>query len=321
MSANFDREYRLAAGKAGGMGFEIGEKSKSQPVPLHINFSIERTDLETQNTGRVTVWNLNQEHLATLDEKDCVLSLKAGYGSRMPLIFAGIVTNCVTTHDGADRKTEIEVVDNLVEIRDTYVTISYVRTVNWKTIFDDVANQMGVAVTYSYNAEFADIANGFSFVGLARDIMTKGCACCGLVWSLQNGVMQVKKPGDVMSREVFVLSEDSGLLGIPARVTEANSETSDKTSIGWEVEGNDAGVCAGDPEHRPTWASRHPYGHAGADRQLRRRKGHRNGQARDEVQETGREDDGFPTSHRRSGRVPAGGRTGRNDCVSGQARR
>lgn len=236
MSANFDREYRLAAGKAGGMGFEIGEKSKSQPVPLHINFSIERTDLETQNTGRVTVWNLNKEHLATLDEKDCVLSLKAGYGSRMPLIFAGIVTNCVTTHDGADRKTEIEVVDNLVEIRDTYVTISYVGTVNWKTIFDDVANQMGVAVTYSYNAEFADIANGFSFVGLARDIMTKGCACCGLAWSLQNGVMQVKKPGDVMSREVFVLSEDSGLLGIPARVTEANSETSDKTSIGWEVE-------------------------------------------------------------------------------------
>lgn len=91
MSANFDREYRLAAGKAGGMGFEIGEKSKSQPVPLHINFSIERTDLETQNTGRVTVWNLNKEHLATLDEKDCVLSLKAGY-------FASCVTN------GADSK-------------------------------------------------------------------------------------------------------------------------------------------------------------------------------------------------------------------------
>ena len=98
-------------------------------------------------------------------------------------------------------------VDNLVEIRDTYVTISYVGTVDWRTIFDDVANQMGVAMTYSYNAEFADITNGFSFVGHARDIMTKGCACCGLVWSLQNGVMQVKKPGDVMSREVFVLSE------------------------------------------------------------------------------------------------------------------
>ena len=39
MSANFDREYRLAAGKAGGMGFEIGEKSKSQPVPLPVSYT------------------------------------------------------------------------------------------------------------------------------------------------------------------------------------------------------------------------------------------------------------------------------------------
>lgn len=235
-SENFDRQYRLAAGKAGGMGFEIGETSKSQPVALHINFSLQKSDLETQNTGRVTVWNLNKQHLATLDEKDCVLSLKAGYGNRMPLIFAGIVSSATTTNDGADRKTEIEVVDNLVEIRDTYVTISYTGNVNWKTIMDDVANQMGVAVTYSYNATFADIPNGFSFVGQARDIMTKGCNCCGLVWSLQNGVMQVKKPRDTMSREVYVLSEDSGLLGIPARVTEAAAQESSTPEIGWDVE-------------------------------------------------------------------------------------
>ena len=201
---NFGREYRVAIGKAGEAGFEIGQRSESQPVPLHINFSIERTDLETQNTGRITIWNLNKQHLAALEEKDCCLSLKAGYQNRLPLIFSGIVTSVTTAYDGADRRTEVEVVDNLVEIRDTYVSISYTGTVNWKTIFDDVAGQMGVAISYSYNAEFVDIPNGFSFVGLARDIMTKGCACCNLVWSLQNGVMQVKKPGDVMSKEVFV---------------------------------------------------------------------------------------------------------------------
>ena len=188
-SENFGREYRVAIGKAGEAGFEIGQRSESQPVPLHINFSIERTDLETQNTGRITIWNLNKQHLAALEEKDCCLSLKAGYQNRLPLIFSGIVTSVTTAYDGADRRTEVEVVDNLVEIRDTYVSISYTGTVNWKTIFDDVAGQMGVAISYSYNAEFVDIPNGFSFVGLARDIMTKGCACCNLVWSLQNGVM------------------------------------------------------------------------------------------------------------------------------------
>lgn len=232
---NFDRQYRIAIGKAGQAGFEIGEKSPSQPIPLHVNFSIERTDLETQNTGRVTLWNLNKAHLAALDQKDCCLSLKAGYGSRLSLIFAGIVSYASTTLDGADRKTEIEVIDNLVELRDTFVAVSYVGIVNWKVIMDDVAAQMGVAISYAYNAEFADISNGFSFVGPAKDIMNKGCACCGLSWSLQNGVMQVKRPGDVMSREVYVLSPDTGLLGVPARVTESADSTSASGKIGWEA--------------------------------------------------------------------------------------
>lgn len=233
---NFDRQYRLAAGPAGGTGFEVGDTSKSQPVALHVNFSLQKSDLETQNTGRVTLWNLNPSQLAVLNEKDCVVSLKAGYGSKLALIFAGIVSYVSTTIDSADRKTEIEVIDNLVEIRDTYVSVSYNGTVNWKTIFDDVAAQMGVAVSYSYNAEFVDISNGFSFVGLARDIMTKGCKCCNLTWSLQNGVMQVKKPGDVMSREVYVLSPDTGLLGIPARVVITQDEATGKNTLGWDVE-------------------------------------------------------------------------------------
>lgn len=233
---NFDRQYRLAAGPAGGAGFEVGETSKAQPVALHVNFSLQKSDLETQNTGRVTLWNLNPSQLAVLNEKDCVVSLKAGYGSKLALIFAGIVSYVSTTIDSADRKTEIEVIDNLVEIRDTYVSVSYNGTVNWKIIFDDVAAQMGVAVSYSYNAEFVDISNGFSFVGLARDIMTKGCKCCNLSWSIQNGVMQVKKPGDVMSREVYVLSPDTGLLGIPARVVITQDEATGKNTLGWDVE-------------------------------------------------------------------------------------
>ena len=233
---NFDRQYRLAAGPAGGAGFEVGETSTAQPVALHVNFSLQKSDLETQNTGRVTLWNLNPSQLAVLNEKDCVVSLKAGYGSKLALIFAGIVSYVSTTIDSADRKTEIEVIDNLVEIRDTYVSVSYNGTVNWKIIFDDVAAQMGVAVSYSYNAEFVDISNGFSFVGLARDIMTKGCKCCNLSWSIQNGVMQVKKPGDVMSREVYVLSPDTGLLGIPARVVITQDEATGKNTLGWDVE-------------------------------------------------------------------------------------
>lgn len=234
---NFDRQYRLACGQGGTTGFEVGETSKEQPIPLHISFSIQKSETETQNTGKVSIWNLNDEHLSVLNKKDCALSLRAGYGTRLNLIFAGIISFAVTKRDGANRVTEIEVVDNLVEIRDTYVSVAYKGKVNTKSVMDDVASQMGVAVTYSYNAKFVDLPNGYSYVGQAKNIMDKMCKCSGLTWSLQNGVMQVKCPNDVMKKEVYLLNAESGMIGTPARVVVSQADSSGGENVlGWDVE-------------------------------------------------------------------------------------
>lgn len=208
---------------------------------MHIDFSVEKGDKEAANSAKVSVWNLNDEHLAVLNQKDCVVTLHAGYGKNMSLIFAGVVSFVKTTLDGSDSKTEIELVDKLVALRDTYVSVNYSGKISWKEIMDDVAAQLGVAVSYSYNATFSDLNNGFSFVGNAKDIMTKGCNSCGLTWSIQNGVMQVKRPNDVMSKEVYVLSAQTGLINIPSRFSEekatAKADTSSKQAkqSGWEV--------------------------------------------------------------------------------------
>ena len=61
---NFDRQYRLAAGKAGSTGFEIGSGKR----PLHVSFSVEKADTNSQNTAKVTIWNLSDEHLAELSK-------------------------------------------------------------------------------------------------------------------------------------------------------------------------------------------------------------------------------------------------------------
>ena len=181
---NFDRQYRFSAGQAGGSGFEVGE-SAQVPIPLHCEFSFQKTDLTSQNTGRVTLWNLNRSQIATLKEKDCAASFRAVYGKNLSLIFSGIISFSATSLDGADRKTEIEIIDNLVQIRDTFVSVSYNGTVNWKTIMDDTAAQMGVAVSYSYNAAFVDIPNGFSYVGNAKDIMDKRCQADALLYAFE----------------------------------------------------------------------------------------------------------------------------------------
>lgn len=227
---NWDRQYRLSAGKAGSQGFEIGKGSR----PLHISFSVERADTDSANTAKVSLWNLSPDHLAELNQDDCVVVLRAGYGSVMPLIFTGVVTFAKTKQDGSDVMTEVELVDNRVELRDTYVSVGYSGTVNCKTLIDDTAAQMGLTVSYSYNAEFKDIPNGFSYVGPAANVLTKACETSGLVWSINNGVLQVKKPSDTMSREVYELSAETGLIGIPERVQV--SDSADSYEYGWDVE-------------------------------------------------------------------------------------
>lgn len=225
---NFGRSYRFAAGPAGGTGFETSE--------LHIAFKLEKTDLETSNTAHVDIWNLNDSHKALLKSKDCAVSLHAGYGSVMPLVFAGGVSFVSTSMDGTDKKTTIEVEDGLIATKDTYISLSYSGTVNSKVILDDIAGKMGVAVSYSYNAEFADIPNGYSFVGLAKNALSKICGASNLTWSIQNGVLQIKKPGDVMSQEVFVLSEETGMIGFPKEVAITAGDDSGKDVEGWDVE-------------------------------------------------------------------------------------
>ena len=227
---NFDRQYRLSAGKAGAKGFEIGADAR----PLHINFSVEKADTDSTNTAKVSIWNLNKAHIAELNKDDCVVVLRAGYGTVMPLIFTGVVTFAKTKADGSDEVTEVELVDNRVELRDTYVSVSYSGKVNCKTLIEDTAAQMGVTVSFSYNAKFADIPNGYSYVGPARNVLTKACDTSSLVWSINNGVLQIKKPGDTMSREVYELSAQTGLIGTPERVQ--ISEDDGSYSDGWDVE-------------------------------------------------------------------------------------
>ncbi len=235
MRKNFDRQYRMTVGQAGMEGFTVGETTLNNPEPLHISFSLQKSDLTTQNTGKIEIWNLSDAHIAELERPNCVVSLRAGYKTNMTLIFAGIVSFTKTEMDNADRKTTIEVVDNLIALRDSYVSISYNGVVNWRTIFDDVANQIGVVPVYSYNAEFVNVENGFSFIGLAKDILSKGCECCGLDWSIQNGILQIKKKGDAISQSVYLLAPDTGMIGMPEKVAITDKNDSTKNTTGWDV--------------------------------------------------------------------------------------
>ena len=241
---NWKRTYRLVAGLAGQSGFEIGEET-DQGRALHIKFDLENTDVSSNNTGTISIWNLNDEHVSVLEQKDCMIALYAGYGDTKPLIFSGNVTNPETAMESTDRKTDLDVVDGRVAIRDTYLSLSYVGETLLQTIYGDCINQMGITCIYSQGAAVLLAATklplGYAFIGTAADCLTQLCNAYGLKWSIQNGVCQVLLAAEPISQQAYLLSEETGLIGVPKRVAMSAESTvqgssDSKTVYGYEVE-------------------------------------------------------------------------------------
>ncbi len=230
---NFDRQYRVQIMPENGGGFEFG----GEQFPLHISFSFSKADVITMNTGQISVWNLSPEQRTMLIdcEEKCTLSLWAGYNNRLFKIFSGLVSFSTTSMDGADLRTDIEVIDALDAYKDTYVDLSYNGVVSYETIMKDCVSLMGLPVETSYNVEFGSTENGFQYVGSGAELLTKCCDCTDAAWTIQDGEVHIKKPNDTMNRNVKEISAETGMIEMPKRVIIAGStETGDKI-IGWDV--------------------------------------------------------------------------------------
>lgn len=231
---NWIRTYQFSAGQAGGIGFGTNE--------LHIQFSVEKSDVASPNTAKISLWNLNPTHKATLEEKDCVVTLNAGYRGNMPLVLTGTVTNVVTEDDGADQKTTIDVLDGRKELRDSYVTLGYLQSTDSKLILQDAAGQMGLPITFSPGASFKPLES-YSYVGLAKNVLDKVCASNNLTWTIQNGVIQVTKSNEPISTIAHLISSQTGLIGSPKKLTQSEknsgsaeeNSSKNKAQAGWEI--------------------------------------------------------------------------------------
>ena len=230
---NFLRRYTLKAGKPGTEGFEIGNITNAAQEALHISFSVEKSNTETPNDAKIQIWNLSPQNLNILEEKDCTVELKAGYGDSMALIMAGTVASAITTRDNADRMTELQVVDGMVALRDSVVTISMNGKVNCKDVYQQIASAMGMSIIFANDLSYVTLPNGFSYVGKAKNALQKIAQVCGHSWTIQNGIIQITWPGRAVATRGYLLSSDSGLINVPKKITIGSGE---EEKSGWEVE-------------------------------------------------------------------------------------
>ena len=234
---NWIRKYLLDVGPQGGKGIRIGntDGTDTQEV-LRISFSVDKSDTSASNNASIKIWNLSPDSLKVLDEKDCVAILRAGYGNNTPVIITGLVTNVVTEPDGADRVTSLEVVDGRMELRDTNIVVSMSGAVNTKDAYEYIAKQMGLTLLLAEDLTYQDIPNGLSFTGKGKDLLERVAGANNHEWSIQSGILQVYWKGRPVSQKVYLLSANTGLLGIPKKITISENDDNNASLTGYEID-------------------------------------------------------------------------------------
>lgn len=215
----FERESSLVIGEEGGKGKELSG--------LRFSFSIQKGSTKTPNKCTVKVYNTAPETRRMIETVGAVLILKAGYaqdvGART--VFTGNVTRSLTTQEGADFITELELQDGFLEFRDKKVSLSFAAGATTSQVISDIAKRFDLPMR-PIDPDIANkqYKNGFAFVGRVRDAMDKSCEYAGAEWSIQNREIQVIKKGGFLRQRAYVISPSTGLIGSPAQESKTMTE-------------------------------------------------------------------------------------------------
>ena len=199
-----------------------------------IAFKVEKSIKAEPNKATIQVYNLNPDHRGDLERrfgsevpraqrKPVHVELSAGYGDDIGIIFSADLRNLVNKREGVDWITQIEGADGGHSWKTRLVSRSFSVGVSVETVIRAAADALGVGkgnldeqiAGARYFTQGATFADGTVLSGWARDEFDRLMRGCGFDWSIQGGVLQVKRRGEPIDTKVFELSPDSGLLEAP----------------------------------------------------------------------------------------------------------
>ena len=191
---------------------------------LHIGFQIDKDTTMESNKAKLEIYNLSDATRKKIEVPDTEVEIYAGYekAGGAILAFKGSVTYGFTRDAGTDCITTLDLADGTKAMRDSYCSLSYAPGTSAKTIIQRCANEMGVPVVYGDDVgELESYKNGFSYYGQADGALTEICNALGLSWSIQNNILNVILAGGTTTNRGLVFSPQSGLVGVPERIVQA----------------------------------------------------------------------------------------------------
>jgi hypothetical protein len=216
----FNRDLTL---NVGGIEIRIRDPNSSEARPtLRVSFEV-KASRQSYNTCQLTIYNLNEQRRAQLQEKNVQTSLLAGYIDNTSQIFSGELQRASSIHDGTDWITTIRSGDGVRQSKSARMSKSFQGPIDPGKVLEAVAKELGVglgnvkqkAAENGIRAALKEFSNGFVAHGKVEKVLRRVTKSMGYSYSIQDGQIVLLGPNETVPGTAVLLSAATGLIGSP----------------------------------------------------------------------------------------------------------
>jgi hypothetical protein len=184
---------------------------------LRVQFDIKRTLKKHPNSCVIKITNLNEATRSAFKHTPLRVTLEAGYVEGVSTIFVGDVTYAISTLDGPDWITHLELGDGDRVYSHARVNKSYAAKTSYKTVLEDALKSIGQQLPENIRTHPAFnriIEGGLALSGKHRDVLDGILKPYGFTYSSQDGQPMILHEDDTVGT-TYVISEGNGMIGSP----------------------------------------------------------------------------------------------------------
>jgi len=207
------------------LGAEQGTLNRVKIEGLRVSFKVIKTDEPEPNDSEISVWNLAESTRGRIKDRTLPVSLEAGYGKNLALIFSGDIDpkGVSSRREGPDWITTFKASDSGEAFRTARIQESISAGAKLGPVLKKMAQSLGVKTGNSIeklkqgdlNGAFDTFFSGVTLSGPAFKESQRLLKSSGWDMQIHNGELEVTASNQPLDLPVVLLTSSTGLIGSP----------------------------------------------------------------------------------------------------------
>lgn len=241
----FKRTYELLIGEINSRkGLQIiGDEDKNSGLQLTFSIKKNFNNAEQSNTCTIDLYNLSEDSIKYLSKENMAIILKVGYKGNSEVssnkeIFRGIVSELETDDrsNRQDRKTSLKCVPADSITYQPRISKTFPANTTPRQVINYLVGQSGTIARASFNSDNIDkkFPFGYPVEGTVKSVLNELSRDFNFVYRIDGKRLYINDPNRYQSpnsiQRAFVISPDTGLLGVPSKASSDGKKSEDDTT-------------------------------------------------------------------------------------------